>query len=322
MIVRLASLGSASRRSFAETGSARGIHGAIERAIPTHSYFHRLTKNQRMWLKVGTVRHRSSWYVRGDPPIGMNLGNDASEINLDITLEKYQTAKVFLTKVFDDIATEVGVARRELLTDGAVDRLVLASGGVARDFLSIANTAIGVARERGKTYRGVEVNVEDVNQACGEHEGTKRDELSDAVGGDDTALLEQFERIRGFCINAQANCFLIEKDLRVEAYEQVQQLVDLRLLHLVKSRVTVRERPGKLYEAYLLDLSQYTGSRKMRAMKILEFWKTGRQDELRRARLIYDLGDDTRRRSKAQGGPNDTDKKRRKTAKARWSFGR
>jgi hypothetical protein len=91
-------------------------------------YFHRLTKNQRMWLKVGTVRHRSSWYVRGDPPIGMNLGNDASEINLDITLEKYRTAKVFLTKVFDDIATEVGVARTELLTDGAVDRLVLASG--------------------------------------------------------------------------------------------------------------------------------------------------------------------------------------------------
>jgi hypothetical protein len=185
---------------------------------------------------------------------------------------------------------------------------------VARDFLSIANTAIGVARERGKTYRGVEVNVEDVNQACGEHEGTKRDELSDAVGGDDTALLEQFERIRGFCIDAQANCFLIEKDLRVEGYEQVQQLVDLRLLHLVKSRVTVRERPGKLYEAYLLDLSQYTGSRKMRAMKIVEFWKTGRQDELRRARLIYDLGDDKRNRSKAQGGPNATDKKRRKTA--------
>jgi hypothetical protein len=27
-------------------------------------YFHRLTKNQRMWLKVGTIRHRSTWFVR------------------------------------------------------------------------------------------------------------------------------------------------------------------------------------------------------------------------------------------------------------------
>src|ERR1019366_9682329 len=124
-------------------------------------YFHRLTKNQRLWLKVGTIRHRSSWYVRGDPAIGMKLGDDADEINLDITLEKYRTAKIFLTQIFNEIADESGVAPDELLTDGAVDRLVLASGGVARDFLSIANRAISVARERGRTYRGVKVNTED-----------------------------------------------------------------------------------------------------------------------------------------------------------------
>jgi hypothetical protein len=252
-------------------------------------YFHRLTKNQRLWLKVGTIRHRSSWYVRGDPAVGTKLGDDADEINLDITLEKYRTAKTFLTRVFGEIAAESDVQPNDLLTKGAVDRLVLASGGVARDFLSIANKAISVARERGKTFRGVKVNTEDVNQACGEHEGTKREELSNDAGGDEGSLIDEFERIRQFCLDDKhVNCFLVEKDLRAEGYRHIQELVDLRLLHLVKSRVTVRDRPGKIYEAYLLDLSQYTGERKKRDMKILEFWKTGTGDELRRTALIYD----------------------------------
>ncbi len=50
----------------------------------------------------------------------------------------------------------------------------------------------------------------------------------------------------------------------------------------------MRDRPGKIYEAYLLDLSQYTGERKKRDMEILEFWKTGAEDKLRRTALIYD----------------------------------
>jgi hypothetical protein len=252
-------------------------------------YFHRLTKNQRLWLKVGTIRHRSSWYVRGDPAVGTKLGDDADAINLDITLEKYRTAKTFLTRVFGEIAAENNVQPNELLTDGAVDRLVLASGGVARDFLSIANKAISVARERGETYRGVKVNTEDVNQACGEHEGTKREELSNDAAGDEGRLIEAFERIRRFCLEEKhENCFLVEKDLPGDGYRYIQELVDLRLLHLVKSRVTVRDRPGKIYEAYLLDLSQYTGERKKRDMTILEFWKTGADDTLRRTALIYD----------------------------------
>ncbi len=252
-------------------------------------YFHRLTKNQGLWLKVGTIRHRSSWYVRGDPAVGTKLGDDADEINLDITLEKYRTAKAFLTRIFGEIADESNIEPGDLLTEGAVDRLVLASGGVARDFLSIANKGISVARERGETYRGIKVNTEDVNQACGEHEGTKREELAKDASGDEGPLIGEFERVRSFCLESKnVNCFLVEKDSPRMGYRHIQELVDLRLLHLVKSRVTVKDRPGKIFEAYLLDLSQYTGERKKRDLKILEFWKTGAEDELRRTALIYE----------------------------------
>jgi len=50
-------------------------------------YFHRIAKGNNLWLKVGTVRHRSTWYVKGDPTYGLKLGDDAHEINLDLTLE-------------------------------------------------------------------------------------------------------------------------------------------------------------------------------------------------------------------------------------------
>jgi len=191
--------------------------------------------------------------------------------------------------VLAEIADEGGLTPQELLTPGALDRLVLASGGVARDFLSITNKAISVARERGKTFRGTKVNTEDVNQACGEHEGTKREELSKDAGSDQPALISEFERVRAFCLEEKKeNCFLVEKDQRATGYRQIQELVDLRLLHLGKSRVTVRDRPGKIYEAYLLDFSQYTGERKKRDIKIVQFWKTGAEDQLRRATLVYE----------------------------------
>ena len=127
-----------------------------------------------------------------------------------------------------------------------------------------------------------------MNQACGEHEGIKREELSNDAGGDQAVLIAEFERVRTFCLEEKkTNCFLVEKDLPADGYRQIQELVDLRLLHLVKSRVTVRDRPGKVYEAYLLDLSQYTGERKKRELPMIEFWKTGAEDTLRRTALIY-----------------------------------
>ncbi len=113
-------------------------------------------KGSNLWIKVGTIRHRSRWYVYGNPPRGMKLGDDAEEIDLDVTLEKFDLTKRFLIRILEQFAKESGLKLDEFLTDGAKDRLVLASGGVARDFLTIFRRAIDVARER--LARGVYVS--------------------------------------------------------------------------------------------------------------------------------------------------------------------
>ena len=257
-------------------------------------YFHRLGKSAGLWIKIGTIRHRSSWYLNGDPPVGMKIGDDGDEIDLDLTLEKYQQAKEFLSRILTGFFDTANLKVDNLLTDGALDRLVLASGGVARDFLGIFRRSIAVARNRmsgarGPKAREPKIGVEDVNAAAGEYDQYKREELSrDTSQGDEQPIENEFTRIREFCLeSANANCFLVEKDAEPALSDRVEELTDLRLVHKIRSRVTISSRPGKLFEAYMLDVSQYTASRKKRDLEIIAFWKPDSTERLRRVSLIY-----------------------------------
>lgn len=254
-------------------------------------YFHRIAKGNDLWLKIGTVRHRSTWYIHGDPPFGLKLGDDAQEINLDLTLENYTTTKAFLIKILESFVKESGVGDTKIiLVDEAMDRLVLASGGVARDFLGIFDKSIAVAQERGANYRGPKVGKEDVNIAAGRYSSTKMDEFkTDILSDDEHISLENiFKRIKLFCINqANTNLFLYdtmdEKGLTV-----IQELMDLRVIHKVNSHVTVSKRQGKVFEAYMLDVSAYAEMRKIRGFEEITFWQKDNNERIRRTTLVLE----------------------------------
>ena len=251
-----------------------------------------IAKGNNLWLKIGTIRHRTRWYIHSDPPIGVKLGDDADEIDLDLTLEKYASAKEFLKKILRSFIESCGsFSIQEILVDDAVDRLVLASGGVARDFLGIFRKSINVAREREhrQNTRGPKVGIEDVNTAAGEYDTSKREEFKKDTLDDSSELEEEFLRIVTFCTDqVETNVFLLDKDARGKEVELIQELVDLRLLHKVRDRVTLKSgQSGKIFEAYMLDVSQYTGSRKRRGLDIIEFWRPDHSEKLRRTTLVY-----------------------------------
>ena len=179
-------------------------------------YFHRIAKGNNLWLKIGTIRHRSDWYLHSDPPIGVKLGDDAHEINLDLTLEKYALTKEFLIAILNGLIAECSAPPiHNFVADGAIDRLVLASGGVARDFLGIFRRSIDETRERRKRkphhYRGPKIGAEDVNLAVGAYGETKQEEFKRNTLEDRIKLEGQFAKISDFCIDkANANCFLLE----------------------------------------------------------------------------------------------------------------
>ncbi len=253
-------------------------------------YFHRIIKNRSVWLKVGTIRHRTEWYRHGDPPIGIKLGDDCDDIDLDITLEKYGLARKFLLQILDQLITEVGLGgHKTIISDGGVQRLVLGSGGVARDFLTIFRRSVDIARERGITHRGPKISAEDVNLAAGEHDTSKRDELNRDTHGERQRLERALLSVQRFCVANKMNCFLVERDLESAGMDLIGELVDLRFLHVVATRTSVRRREGKLFSAYMLDISQYTGERRRREMTLLSFWKREEFDKLRLTKFIFDL---------------------------------
>jgi hypothetical protein len=133
------------------------------------------------------------------------------------------------------------------------------------------------------------IGVEDVNAAAGEYDQYKREELTrDTFTEEEQPIEHEFAQIREFCLDsANANCFLIDKDAQQNLSNRVEELTDLRLVHKVRSRVTISSRPGKVFEAYMLDVSQYTASRKKRELEIIEFWRANSAERLRRASLIY-----------------------------------
>jgi hypothetical protein len=257
---------------------------------PVLDYFHRIAKGRSVWIKAGTIRHRTEWYHHGNPPIGLKIGDDCDDIDLDVTLEKYEIAKAFLLKIIDQLVIESGLSSHaQLLADGGTERLVLASGGVARDFLTIFRRSIDVARERGTTYRGNRINAEDVNKAAGEHDPAKRDELKRDTLGERTQLERALIAIQTFCLQNKVNCFLVERDTESKGHDILGELVDLRFVHVVESRTTVRDLPGKLFTAYLLDISQYTGERRRRELEMITFWQRSGFDKIRRSKFVLDV---------------------------------
>lgn len=260
-------------------------------------YFHSVAKGHSLWLKIGTIRHRSSWYIHGDPPVGVKLGDDADEINLDLTLEKYEVTKSLLVEILNNLTSASGFGSSDILTHGAIDRLVLASGGVARDFLGILRRSISVAQERIATdqnaARGKRIGAEDVNMAAGDYDTTKRDEFKrDIYTEEENSLDKIFQEIRDFCLeSANSNCFLLDQSASGNKVDGLAELVDLKLLHKVRSRITVntKTQQGKVFEAFMLDLSQYTGARKRRGLEMIEFWKKDSENKLRKASLILRL---------------------------------
>lgn len=257
-------------------------------------YFHRISKGNNFWIKIATIRNRTSWYKNTLQPIGFKIGDDAEEINLDLTLEKFTLSKNFLKSIIKIYIEEYKAPKiDDLLTDGGIDRLVLASGGVTRDFIGLFRRSIDETKERvnrsGPDFqRGEKIGAEDVNIAAGNYGELKREEFQRDTLEDKDKLEISFNKVKQFCLDkTKINFFLIDQEAIGSEIELIKELIDLRLIHQVKSRVTVSSRPGKIYRGYLLDVSQYTGERARRDIEMIEFWKDSEREKLRRASLIY-----------------------------------
>ncbi|MDH1290504.1 MULTISPECIES: ATP-binding protein [Comamonas] len=238
---------------------------------------HGVTRDCPVWLKVAGIQHQTRWFIP-DPPTGLQTGHDAAIINLDVTLEQPEKAKIFLEKILRGYAEECNaLPLSSVVSASAVDRLVLASGGVPRDFLTLCAASLQTARQR---LNAKTVGVQDVNNAAGIISQTKQQELEDdaaATSGRSAILVASLNIVREFLLSdQQITFFRIEfrdKELHQGEYRALQALADLRMIHLINASLSDPHHAGQRSEVYLLDLSQYSGSRLKQNLYVLDFEK-------------------------------------------------
>jgi hypothetical protein len=256
------------------------------------AYLHQIVKNLDIYLKVCGVRHRIQPFVEGNPPRGMQLGQDAGDVSLDITLERFQTAQQFLEQVLAGICAPLGVDFELLVTEGGRQRLVLGSGGVARDYLYLTQMALRNANERGTNPSRPHnrIGAEDVNEAAATLSAQKQQDLALDAGPNADQLRERLTDVTKFCLDVNGtNVFLIEGTrLQEEDWgKEIQALSDLRLVHQIGNlSVQTGSYRGRRFVGFTLDLSNYTGTRSERIRQI-EFWTAPGRQDIRRASLIY-----------------------------------
>ena len=238
---------------------------------------HGVTRDCPVWLKVAGIQHQTRWFIP-EPPTGLQTGHDAAIINLDVTLEEPEKAKIFLEKILRGYVDECNVLPlSRVVSTSAIDRLVLASGGVPRDFLTLCAASIQMARQRSNAKT---VGVQDVNNAAGVVSQTKQQELEDdaaATSGRSAILVSALNVVREFLLSEQQVTFFRinfrDKEVRQSEYRALQALADLRMIHLINASLSDPHHAGQRSEVYLLDLSQYSGSRLKQNLFVLDFEK-------------------------------------------------
>lgn len=261
-------------------------------------YLQQVVKSTGIWLKIGGVGARMRPYRDGDPPTGMQPGQDIDVLTLDVTLNNFATAKEFLEAMMNGVLEPVKLDTDQLMTVTARDRMVLACGGaVARDYLTLTAAALDAATERVSRQRAtteatpVRIVTEDVNIAARERMNKKvNDDLELDAGADANELRERWRDICDF-VRAQGNTAFIlvrQEDIENASWgEEIRQLENLRLIHRIKDAVpnTPNWRGVKCI-VFMIDLGQVANQRLMAA--IPNFWmSTAEFDKLRRAEWVY-----------------------------------
>ena len=236
---------------------------------------HGAVRDSDAWLKVTGIRHLTRWF-QAKPSLGLQTGHDADPIDLDVTLEEPSQAKNFLEEVFLSYAKYTGIlSLSSVLSRTALDRLVLASGAVPRDYLTLSARAISQAQTRENAQR---VGVQDVGKVAGDAAEVKISELEEDVAsakGTTNKVIAGLRQIRRFCID-EKNCTFFRVDFRdkesqPDAYDIIRELMDGRLIHLVRASLSDIQEAGRRYEVYMLDLSQFSSERLKLRLKVLDF---------------------------------------------------
>jgi len=239
----------------------------LPRTIQPHvtDYVHRLCKDLPLYFKIATLRHASVLYAdRGDQPTGAQERHDYLPINVDFTLADFSKTSSQLRQILYQFGDRAGMSREKtdsLFMGEGFERLVLASGGVPRDFLSLLLEALSPKPEGEER-----IGKDDIRLLSLAVLQRRIEELKvDAEQQDQDALIRGIYAIRKFCVEKKTNVFLVADRVLQEpngVRELLNRLLDYRIVHSVGSALTHKSVSGT-FNAYMIDIGAYANLRKL-----------------------------------------------------------
>lgn len=201
-------------------------------------YLHRLLRDTHLYLKVSTIRHRSTLSRNHPQTIGVELSQDVEEINLDKTLDDVDATQGYLTSMINLMGQKVGISdvSTSHFSRDAIQALTLASGGVPRDFLNVFVNATEAAVNAGVTNR---LTPKWVWKGAGRLTyQTKLSHLREDADEATPGIERVFVDLVRFCLKEKGKTtFLVSQEEAQrfpEQHEVIQQLMDMKLIHVVE----------------------------------------------------------------------------------------
>ena len=239
----------------------------LSRTMQPHvaDYVHRLCKDVPLYFKFATLRHASILFAdRGSQPTGAQERHDYQPINVDFTLADFKKTANQLREILYRYGEKANMGRGQidsLFMGEGFERLVLASGGVPRDFLSLLLEALSPKAPGEETIGKDDVRILSLTVLQRRIEELK----VDSEQRDQDALIKGIYAIRKFCLDKKANVFLVADRVLQEPNgirDLINRLLDYRIIHSVGSALTHKSISGT-FNAYMIDIGAYANLRKL-----------------------------------------------------------
>ena len=249
-------------------------------------YFHGIYKeSKKNAFCFKAVAIPDSIKINLDGEIIFSKKDDFPTIVLNYDLSNIENLLNKLIKILISIDSNIKLSDsdiRSLFTNGTLIYLVMASGGIPRDFMSLFSNTLIHARDKGN----IQINKYDLYGTISDLKKEKEDDREvDLKGFTNKAIDEAIVILENWAEKFKTNVILYPSDSFKRHEKLLKALMNLRYIHIIKEHVTPE---GKNFETVgiLIDMTLYATSGRLPNNFVCEYWlKDKHSNELRKARI-------------------------------------
>lgn len=229
-------------------------------------HLYSISRGNRCSLKISGIEQFSRPWNAVDQ-VGLQSPHDAQILKLDYNLTMPEKSKVHIENILDAHAKFCGLPGvRYISGDDVLSRLVWVAAAVPRDALHIFAKAI----TRASSQSQKKVSITSINLATSEIAEHKMRDVEKDHSQEFATTRAILEKLKEFCIKTKRkNAFLLEIKNDDQGFACVQDLIALRLVHVLHEGITPHEA-GRRYQALMLDYGFYVGIRAARSVDLFQ----------------------------------------------------